>query len=626
MEWGMFSNEMCRVCMSVDSNLTPVFNVTGSGEDYSRKISELAAVQIEKSDGLPKKICKMCAHQLDAFTTFRSLIQDSDRKLRDAFNEQIAVESKITQSNDQVQIQLINAATDVTDESNAKNSPMFQDVTSSENRIQTCVLQKFDESCDTFVLQVDDEDVEFSGELHTIPRNIIINEDNFHLLEDLDQSEIIKEENVCYELVPTNVCTEMINQNEVIMKHKNDEETIDINKYENDNSIESNNNGESNDANCAKDNIVGISNDTITKVKEIEIDDMTVHFQCTLCLKNFPSLFDVLCHTIDMHVPTEGPYYCIACEKDCDTLENLKIHAEGHKGQSPYSCFLCNKSYIRKKYLKRHMTCHTDFPQYRCSTCGQRYKLKADLDDHVHSYHKFAPQYKCNLCPKVFNHKGNFKRHFSSHVDPNGEYLQKFPCSMCQRRFSNSRTLSIHMRVHTGERPYQCEKCGKAFSQQGNLINHVKIHTNPRSFTCDICGKSFNQKATLKEHKLLHSGEKPHVCQICGLAFTFSAAMRRHLWIHTDGGKPYKCDKCSSTFVGSYDLKRHMKIHQKKSEKKTKKSRNESPETLNKLINADQETLNTDALLMGDILLSGISDKLLPKEKENDSFLFFDEN
>ena len=59
-----------------------------------------------------------------------------------------------------------------------------------------------------------------------------------------------------------------------------------------------------------------------------------------------------------------------------------------------------------------------------------------------------------------------------------GEPFFKHRCRYCGKVFGSDSALQIHVRSHTGERPYKCNICGNRFTTKGNLKVHFQRHTH----------------------------------------------------------------------------------------------------------------------------------------------------
>ena len=73
--------------------------------------------------------------------------------------------------------------------------------------------------------------------------------------------------------------------------------------------------------------------------------------------------------------------------------------------------------------------------------------------------------------------KSNSLSPYDSKSGGRNEPFFKHRCRYCGKVFGSDSALQIHIRSHTGERPFKCNVCGSRFTTKGNLKVHFQRHT-----------------------------------------------------------------------------------------------------------------------------------------------------
>lgn len=185
--------------------------------------------------------------------------------------------------------------------------------------------------------------------------------------------------------------------------------------------------------------------------------------------------------------------------------------------------------------------------------------------------HSGLKPFNCTICNKNFVGSDTLSKHIKTHT---GE--KNYVCEYCMKSFTLKNQLKIHMRKHTGEKPYSCnfENCNRKFATIHSLNMHIPVHKDNRfclglwkilfysllennlcllqfifrPFTCITCGKSFSREQDKKKHENIHNRQN-YVCSWIGCSRSYHSitGLKEHLMTHS-GEKHALCTHCGTWF------------------------------------------------------------------------------
>lgn len=271
---------------------------------------------------------------------------------------------------------------------------------------------------------------------------------------------------------------------------------------------------------------------------------------CPYCDKQFPAL-DIL----NDHLKHGQKRVCCECGLILDKSK-LCMHLRDTHEIEKVDCKICHDLFSSYSDANWHLMQYHGPNSFTCKNCGCGYRNERGLRAHWYSHSLFC----CVTCGQSFENNRCYRHHKTICKSKLKSEFKIFECNDCGLQYDKKPSLKIHIvQKHLNVLPFVCQACGKRTSTLAHLRSHEKVHDKDRKTLVCHCGAKFRTELGHRLHMRVHSGVKPYKCAQCEDSFISASRRLDHMKRRHKSTKDmaHGCEQCPARFIRPWELKKH---------------------------------------------------------------------